>query len=252
MANEIATLGHNYSSLHKKVDIIVDAITKVVEWYHSLIPHVEKMAEDEVNSFGSIKKVLVELKALVLKFGFVSSLLITPELLSEKFQLLESTIQKELAPLAEPINLMPTNAPPVNTWMKGGDMGGVGIGLKFGTRGSGSSRIDDDAKVAKVLTTQIPTSLPKTSTITSSSTTKPITKGIVIRYASGGSSSSKPTPTTEEMQNTGKGIFTEPSVDKKKAAIEKEMEKQRQIQSILRQRENDPPYRSFGCNRGDA
>lgn len=37
MAKEIAALDHIYSSLHKKVDIIVDAITKVVEWYNYLL-----------------------------------------------------------------------------------------------------------------------------------------------------------------------------------------------------------------------
>ncbi|CAI9294195.1 unnamed protein product [Lactuca saligna] len=31
MAKEILALGHNYSSLHSKVDIIVDVVTKVVE-----------------------------------------------------------------------------------------------------------------------------------------------------------------------------------------------------------------------------
>ncbi|CAI9265114.1 unnamed protein product [Lactuca saligna] len=207
------------------------------------------MAAGEVKIFGNIEQLLVDLKGLVLKFGFVSSLLMTPELLSKKFKLLELTIQMELAPLVKLITLMPTNATPVNTGVQGGDNGGVGIGSKVGTRGSDSGETNDDVKVVgKVFTTQIPTSLPKTSTVTTSSTTtKPLTKGIMIGPAGGGSSSSKPPPTTEEMQNKGKGNFTEPLVKEKTTAIEKEMEKQRQIQSILCQRENDP----IGLNKGD-
>lgn len=68
-----------------------------------------------------------------MKSRFVSSSLITSELLTEKFKLLESTIQKELAPLAKHFNLMPTNAPPVHARVKGGEKGGVGIGMKVGT-----------------------------------------------------------------------------------------------------------------------
>ena len=42
------------------------------------------------------------------------------------------------------------------------------------------------------------------------------------------------------MKNKGKGISTKPTADEKKVVVEKEMEWQRQIQSILRQLENDP------------
>lgn len=51
----------------------------------------------------------------------------------------------------------------------------------------------------------------------------------------------------EELHNKGNGIFIEPTAEEKKAAIEKEMDKQRQIQLILRQRANDPP----GLHKGD-
>ncbi|KAL7591384.1 hypothetical protein Lser_V15G33665 [Lactuca serriola] len=170
MAKEIATLDHTYSSLLKK------------------------MAEEEVKSFGNVDKLLAVLKGLVLKSRFVSSLLISPELLYEMFKMLESTIQKELAPLAKVINLMPTDSPPIHTWVQGGEGISVGIGesSKVSTRGSGSGKTDEDAKVVgKILTTQIPSSLPKTSAIKSTSTTttttttKSITKGIAIGSAGG-------------------------------------------------------------------
>lgn len=59
MAKKIVALNHNYSSLHTKIDIIVFAVTKFVEWYNSLLPKVDKMATDEIISFGNIEKVLV-------------------------------------------------------------------------------------------------------------------------------------------------------------------------------------------------
>ena len=72
------------------------------------------MAEEEVKSFENVDKHLVELKGLVMKIGFVSTSLITLELLSEKLKMWESTIHKELIPLLKLINLMPTDAPPVH------------------------------------------------------------------------------------------------------------------------------------------
>lgn len=102
--------------------------------------------------------------------------------------------------------------------------------------------------VGKVLATQIPTSLSNTSIITSSTitTTGPITKGIVIRTVGGESGSSKPKP-NEEDKGKGKGISSELSKEEKKSALEAEMEKQRHIQSILRQHASDP----LGLNKGD-
>lgn len=54
------------------------------------------MVVDEVQSFLNINQLLVELKGLVLKTSLVSPSLITLELLTQKFSLLESTIQKRV------------------------------------------------------------------------------------------------------------------------------------------------------------
>lgn len=147
---------------------------------------------------------------------------------------------------------MPTDAPPVHTGVQGreGNGVGMGMGLKVSMGGSGSSKGDDDAKVVgKVISTQLHTSLPKTSFTTTSTTTPkgPLTKGVVIDSGVGGSSSSKPPPSTEELKNKGKCISVEPTKEEKKAAVEEETERQRQIQSILRQRANDLP----GLDKGD-
>lgn len=109
---------------------------------------------------------------------------------------MDSTLKAELDPLANLLNLIPTNAPPVQTEVQGGE--GIGVGIsgisKVSMGGNGSSKGDDDAKViVKVITTQLHTSLPKISMIITltTTTTKPITKGVVIGSVGGGSSSSK-------------------------------------------------------------
>ena len=109
------------------------------------------------------------------------------------------------------------------------------MGSKASMGGSGSKNVK---VVGKVMSTQILTSLPKTSSTTNSTTTttttKPLAKGVVIDSGVGGSSSSKPPPLTEEMKSKVKGISTELTAEEERATMEKEMERQRQIQSILR------------------
>ncbi|CAI9263336.1 unnamed protein product [Lactuca saligna] len=101
--------------------------------------------------------------------------------------------------------LMPTDAPRVHIGVQGGEKINVvmGTGSKPDMGGSGSSKVDDDAK---------------------------------------------PPPSTEEMKNKGKGVSLEPTVEEKNNVVEKEIEKQRKIQSILRQRANNPP----GIDKGDT
>ena len=87
--------------------------------YEALGSKVDKMAIDDVQSFSNINHLLVELKGLVLKTSLVLSSLITPDLFSQKFSLLESTIQKDLTPLSKLLTIMPMDAPPVSTGVQG-------------------------------------------------------------------------------------------------------------------------------------
>lgn len=164
------------------------------------------------------------MKELVSKLG-ASSL---RNLYLKKFMSLESTIKAQMTLLQNFINLMPTDAPPIHTGVQGGKGVSVGMGSKAGMGGSGSSKDGDDAKVfGKVMSTQIPTSMPKTSVpiISTMTTTRPLTKGIVIRR----SSSSKPLQSNEAAKGKGKGISIEPTAKENKVSIEKEIEKQRHI-----------------------
>lgn len=121
MVKEVKTLDHNDFSLHNKVDIIVDVVTKIVETYNSLSPKVDKKAKIDSQSFEMFAKVMADLKELISKFSSSSSSMLTQDFLSQKFRLLESSIKNELAPLAKFVNLMPTNAPPIHTRVQGGE-----------------------------------------------------------------------------------------------------------------------------------
>ncbi|CAI9303071.1 unnamed protein product [Lactuca saligna] len=87
--------------------------------YESLLPKVAIKVDETDTNFGNIDNLLVELKGLVLKSSFFSSSIITAELISKKFKLLESIIQHELAPVAKLIQMMPTDAPLVSIGVQG-------------------------------------------------------------------------------------------------------------------------------------
>ena len=80
-------------------------------------------------SFGTIENLLQDLQDIVSKYDISKSSIISPGLFTEKFSLLESTIQKELAPLTKFVNFMLTNAPCVSTWVQGGERRSVGSGI---------------------------------------------------------------------------------------------------------------------------
>ncbi|CAI9284142.1 unnamed protein product [Lactuca saligna] len=187
MMKDIATLDHNYSTIHNKVDIIVGAMAKAVELYTSLGVKLDLKAEVDANSFGSVEKLLKELKDLLLKCDFSKSSVVSSESFTKIFCMLESTIQKELAPLAKIVNFMPTNAPSVSTGVQGGER--INVGSGSGNKGEArSGGVNGDAKVVgRVLNTQIPTFLPKTLTVTSSTitTTRTISNDIVIGTTGG-------------------------------------------------------------------
>ncbi|CAI9263343.1 unnamed protein product [Lactuca saligna] len=155
MAKEVVELNHNYYSLRTKVDIIVDAVTKVIECYTSLAPKIEKKAEVDVQAFEKMDKLLTDLKDLVSKSS--SSSLLTPEFLTQKFRLLESSIHNELAPIAKLANLMPTDAPPVSTEVQEGERKSVGMSSRT-VKGEGASgKTEGDAKVVGIVkSNQIP------------------------------------------------------------------------------------------------
>ena len=83
MSKEIASVQQDYSSLHQKVDIICDAVTKYVKMYESLSPQITQLSTSDSQSFVEVITLLKELKEFVVKP--VSSSIITSKFLSQKF-----------------------------------------------------------------------------------------------------------------------------------------------------------------------
>ncbi|CAI9276580.1 unnamed protein product [Lactuca saligna] len=77
MNKEIISVQHDYASLHQKVDIICDAVTKFVKMYEGLSPQIAQISKSEAENFEGVMKLLKELKEISIKP--VSSPLITPK-----------------------------------------------------------------------------------------------------------------------------------------------------------------------------
>ena len=120
MEKEIMALTYNYSSLLVKFDMIVEGVTKVVSWYNSTALKLDQKVEGDVASFGNISKLLNDLKGQVSEFVSSSSTLLTPEFLTQKFHLLESSIHNELAQLRKFANYKSMNVPPIDTGVQRG------------------------------------------------------------------------------------------------------------------------------------
>ncbi|CAI9259580.1 unnamed protein product [Lactuca saligna] len=138
MTKEISALDHNYS-LHNKLDIIVGVVAKAVELYSSLGVKLDLKVEVDAKSFGNVEKLLRELKYIFSKYDLSKSSVVSPDSFTEKLCMLESIIQKELAPLAKFENFMPINSPPVCTGVQGGERQNVSSGS--GNKGEGVMEI---------------------------------------------------------------------------------------------------------------
>ncbi|CAI9283126.1 unnamed protein product [Lactuca saligna] len=174
MMKDIAALDHNYSTLHNKVDIIAGVVAKEVELYTSLGLKLDSKSEVDASSFGSVETLLEELKDIVSKVNN----------------------SKRIGSTCEICKFYANKCPTCKHNGARGERRNVSNGSGSKGKGGSGNVVGDARVVGRVLTTQIPTSLPKTPIVTSSTiaTTRPITKGIVIRTAGGESSSSKPNP----------------------------------------------------------
>ena len=75
------------------------------------------------------------------------------------------------------MNLLPIDAPPVVTGVQGGDRKVVGVSKVEGSSGKSSGDVSGDAKImGKVLTTQIPITMPMNTNpvISRTTTTRPL------------------------------------------------------------------------------
>ena len=62
MSKEVAKLDQNYSTLQTKVDVIVDVVMKVVEYFNSLSTKIDSKIETDSKVFAKLDEILVSLK----------------------------------------------------------------------------------------------------------------------------------------------------------------------------------------------
>ncbi|CAI9290536.1 unnamed protein product [Lactuca saligna] len=145
MAKEVVNLDHNYSALNTKVDIVATGVTKVVEFHNSLLIKIDTKLEFDYKRFSKFEELVGSLKELISKLGSSSQSSISQESFSKMFLSLESSLKTDLAPLLKLVDLMPTNALPVHTWVQWGEKG-VGSGVSKGVE-TGSSKDPSQRKV---------------------------------------------------------------------------------------------------------
>ncbi|CAI9281406.1 unnamed protein product [Lactuca saligna] len=85
MTKEVFKLDKNYSNLHTKVDIIDDAVKKVVEFYNSLITKVDTNLESDSKFVANLEELLGSLKESLSKLDVSPSYSISQSLFQSCF-----------------------------------------------------------------------------------------------------------------------------------------------------------------------
>lgn len=119
MTQEVAKVDQNYSSLHTKVDIVADVVTKIVKYHTSLLNKVDVKFESDSKEFVRFQALFGELKDLILKISIPPSSLFSQDLISQMHSSLETRLKDDLDPLLKFVNLMPKSTPPVSTGVQG-------------------------------------------------------------------------------------------------------------------------------------
>lgn len=123
MSKEVAKIKKNYATLHDKVDVIADAIKKLVEYYTSITTKLDAKTETYSKVFAKMEEFLGGLKESISKIDTFHSSLVSQESTSKMISFLETNIKVELAPILKLVNLTPTDAPPVKQVAQGGNKG---------------------------------------------------------------------------------------------------------------------------------
>lgn len=123
MIYEVEKVDRNYSSLHTKVDIVVEVIMKLVEYHTSLLNIVDVMSKSDSKAFVHLQGLLEDLKELIFKLAIPPSSSVSLDSVSQMPSSLESHLKADLDPFLTFVKLLPTAAPHVSTGVKGGEKG---------------------------------------------------------------------------------------------------------------------------------
>ncbi|CAI9261973.1 unnamed protein product [Lactuca saligna] len=108
----------------EEVDIIVDAIIRIVELFSLLITKIDSKTEFDTKVFSKLEEFLGSWKESLSKLHVSPPSSISQESLSKMLSTLENNLKVELAPVLQLVKLMATDAPFVKIWVQGGEKGG--------------------------------------------------------------------------------------------------------------------------------
>ncbi|CAI9285759.1 unnamed protein product [Lactuca saligna] len=176
-----------YSIIHGKVDVIV----KHVEYNTSYLTRLHAKTEKNSQVSEKLEEFLSSIKESISKASLSNQSSVSQESFSQLISSIETHLKVKLAPILELVHVLPTNVPPAKQVSQGGEKGCIGIGSSEDT--------DKGVVVGKLLSAQIPTSLPISFITTSTTTTTiHIMKGILIGESIGGyCSRSMPPPSKD-------------------------------------------------------
>lgn len=113
MSKVVAKLELNYQNLHSKMDVIVDAIKKLVEYNSLFSTTLEAKTTSDQKVFYKLEEFQGSLKESLSKLDLSQQSTVSQDSISKMNDSLESNLKVELGPLLQLVNLMPINVPPV-------------------------------------------------------------------------------------------------------------------------------------------
>lgn len=97
-------------SLNGKVDIIIDAIKNLVEYYTLFSTMLDAKKKTDLKVFEKMEEFFGSLKESMLKIDLSQQYSISHESISNMIFSLEMNLKEKLAPLLKLVHLMPTDA----------------------------------------------------------------------------------------------------------------------------------------------
>lgn len=111
ISKEVMMMEENYNLLHGKVDVIVSAITRQVEFNNEYTKQFEARSEEDKKMFEKMEEFLSGIKETLSKFDLLNQWIISQESLSQMVSNIESNIKTEVAAIRSLVFRLPTNAP---------------------------------------------------------------------------------------------------------------------------------------------
>ncbi|CAI9295020.1 unnamed protein product [Lactuca saligna] len=113
MSKEVQKMEKNYTLLHKKVDVIMIAITKSIEFNTEYLNKLEAKSEKDSQIFENMEESLSSIKESILKVDILNQSKFSQDSISKLISTFETNIKSELDPILELVSStqIPTSLP---------------------------------------------------------------------------------------------------------------------------------------------